>query len=269
MDDEEPVGSLEEATAWLAGAERVVVLTGAGISTESGISDFRGPQGLWTRDPAAERRATIDHWRDDAAYRRETWQRRLTDPPYQGQPNAGHLALADLDRTGRLHILATQNVDGLHLAAGVEPTRIVELHGNVRETMCLSCGDRRPMAEAIDRVRAGEADPPCRVCGGILKSASVSFGQALFPGDMERAQRAAIQADVFLAAGSTLGVHPAASLVPLAKRSGALLVIANDAETPYDGIADAVLRGRLGTVLPALVSGARPVPSRPSRLPES
>lgn len=244
---------LDVAAGWFARAERVVVLTGAGISTESGIPDFRGPQGVWTRDPGAERRATIDRWRDDAAFRREAWQRRLVDPPYQGEPNAGHLALADLDRSGRLHLLVTQNVDGLHHAAGVDPTRIVEIHGNVRETMCLSCDNRRTMAEALDRVRAGEADPPCLVCGGILKSASVSFGQALFPGDLERSQRAAIQADVFLAAGSTLGVHPAASLVPLAKRAGAILVIANDAETPYDDIADAVLRGRLGEVLPALV----------------
>ncbi len=194
----------------------------------------------------------------------------LTDPPYpRASQNAGHLALADLDRSGRLHTLATQNVDGLHLAAGVDPARIIELHGNVRETMCLSCDDRRSMTEALDRVRAGEADPPCRVCGGILKSASVSFGQALFPGDMERALRAAARADVFLAAGSTLGVHPAASMVPLAKRSGAILVIANDAETPYDGLADAVLRGRLGTVLPTLVGAARAAPSSSPGLPES
>ncbi|MGE3836239.1 MAG: NAD-dependent deacetylase [Acidimicrobiia bacterium] len=251
---------IDEAAGWFARAERVVVLTGAGISTESGIPDFRGPQGLWTRDPAAELRATIDHWRDDAAFRRESWRRRVDDPPYRGEPNAGHLALADLDRTGRLHTLVTQNVDGLHLAAGVDPARIVEIHGNVRESMCLGCGDRRDMEEVLDRVRAGEDDPPCLVCGGILKSATVSFGQSLFPGDVERCQRAAVQADLFLAAGTLLQVHPAASLVPLAERAGARLVIANDTETDYDDIADAVLRGRLGTVLPALVAGVAPLP---------
>jgi NAD-dependent deacetylase len=246
---------VEEAAVWFAEADRIVVLTGAGISTESGIPDFRGPQGLWTRDPAAERRATIDHWRADPEFRKEAWRRRVDDPPYRGEPNAGHLALAALDRTGRLHVLVTQNVDGLHLAAGVAASRIIEIHGNVRETICLSCGDRRTMDEVLDRVRAGEADPPCLVCGGILKSATVSFGQSLFPGDLERAQRAAAQADVFLAAGSLLQVQPAASLVPLAHLAGAKVVIANDTETPYDHLAQAVLRGRLGEVLPALVGG--------------
>ncbi len=185
VDGASPVG-LEEATICSARAERVVVLTGAGISTESGIPDFRGPQGVWTRDPAAERRATIDHWRDDAAYRRETWRSGASpDPPYQGEPNAGHLALADLDRSGRLHTLATQNVDGLHHAAGVDPTRIIELHGNVRETMCLSCDNRRTMAEVLDRVRAGEAVGSGLVFGvraASLKSASVSFRPGPVPG---------------------------------------------------------------------------------------
>jgi NAD-dependent deacetylase len=248
---------VREVASWLAEAERVVVLTGAGISTESGIPDFRGPQGVWTKDPAAERRATIDHWRNDPEFREQTWQRRVDDPPYRGEPNAGHLALSALDRAGRLHTLVTQNVDGLHLAAGVDPTRVIEIHGNVRETMCLECGDRRSMDDVLDRVRAGEADPSCRVCGGVLKSATVSFGQSLFPGDLERAQRAAVQADVFLAAGSLLQVHPVASLVPLAHRAGAKVIIANDTETPYDHLADAVLRGRLGEVLPALMAGSR------------
>jgi NAD-dependent deacetylase len=245
--------SIDEVAGWVAAATHAVVLTGAGISTESGISDFRGPKGVWTLDPAAERRANIETWMSEPDLRRERWRAVIDNPPFDRVPNAGHLAIAELDRRGQLHLLATQNVDRLHHASGVDPERIVELHGNSREFMCMGCGMRGPIDDLLDRVRAGDDDPHCEVCFGILKTATVSFGQALFPGDIERAQRATLGADLFLAVGSTLGVFPAASLVPMAKQAGARVVIVNDSETPFDPIADAVLRGRIGQVLPAIV----------------
>ena len=244
---------LDQVRRWLAEAERLVVLTGAGISTDSGIPDFRGPNGLWTKNPEAEKAATLQHYVADPEVRRRAWRSRADSPMFAAEPNAGHRALAELDRRGSLHLLVTQNVDGLHHAAGVDPARIVEVHGNVREWACLTCEARGPMTDALDRVRGGEEDPPCPACGGIIKSATISFGQALVPDDMARAEEAALEADVLLAVGSTLQVYPVAGIVPLAKRAGARLVIVNNEPTPFDGIADAVLREPIGEVLPALV----------------
>jgi NAD-dependent deacetylase len=235
-------------------AERIVVLTGAGISTDSGIPDYRGPDGVWTRNPGAERRATIDAYVADGEVRRQAWQNRLGSGVWDARPNAGHLALVDLERTGRLDTLITQNIDGLHLAAGSDPARVVEVHGNVRQFVCLACDRRGPMPEALDRVRAGDPDPACLVCGGILKSATISFGQSLVPGDLERAFEAAARCDLFLAIGSTLSVYPVAETVPTALRAGADLIILNGEPTSFDPLADVVLHARIGEVLPALVT---------------
>jgi NAD-dependent deacetylase len=247
--------SASTSRAWerIREARDVVVLTGAGISTDSGIPDFRGPNGVWTKDPGAEKQSTLQHYLSDPEVRRRAWRNRADSPMFEAEPNAGHLALAELDRTGRLHTLITQNIDGLHQRAGVHPTRVVEIHGNVREWACLTCGARGPMADALQRVRDGEDDPPCPECGSIIKSATISFGQALVPDDIERAEEAALVAEVFLAIGSTLQVYPAAGVVPLAKKAGAFLVIVNDQPTPFDGIADVVLREPISEVLPALV----------------
>jgi NAD-dependent deacetylase len=245
--------NVSRVAASIADARDIVVLTGAGISTESGIPDFRGPQGVWTKNPAAEKQSTLQHYLADPEVRRQAWRARVDSPIFEAEPNAGHRALAELDRQGRLHTLITQNIDGLHQKAGVDPSRVVEIHGNVREWACLTCGARGPMAEALERVRNGEDDPPCPSCGSIIKSATISFGQALVPADIERAEEAALAADVLLAVGSTLQVYPAAGVVPLAKQAGARLVIVNDQPTPFDAIADAVLREPIGTVLPALV----------------
>jgi NAD-dependent deacetylase len=245
--------NVSRVAASIADARDIVVLTGAGISTESGIPDFRGPQGVWTKNPAAEKQSTLQHYLADPEVRRQAWRARVDSPIFEAEPNAGHRALAELDRQGRLHTLITQNIDGLHQKAGVDPSRVVEIHGNVREWACLTCGARGPMAEALERVRNGEDDPPCPSCGSIIKSATISFGQALVPADIERAEEAALAADVLLAVGSTLQVYPAAGVVPLAKQAGARLVIVNDQPTPFDTIADAVLREPIGTVLPALV----------------
>jgi len=233
----------------------ITVFTGAGISTSSGIPDFRGPQGVWTRDPAAERMATIDHYLRDPAVRRRSWRNRLESPMLDATPNPGHDAIVELERAGIVRGVVTQNVDGLHQRAGSDPSLVIELHGNMHWTRCWECRDRRTMAEALDRVRAGEADPPCLVCGGILKSATISFGEGLDPVVLARAEAATDAAEVFLAAGSSLTVHPAASLVPRARRHGAVVIIANQEPTPYDALAEVVLRQPLAELLPALVDG--------------
>lgn len=250
----------QRVTGWIDEAERIVVLTGAGISTDSGIPDFRGPQGLWTKDPDAEKAAQLSVYMSDPEVRKKGWQSRLRWTERQAEPNAGHVALVELQRRGKLHMLVTQNIDGLHLAAGTEPDRLVEIHGTMREVNCMACGERAPMERALDRVRAGEEDPPCRTCGGILKSATISFGQNLVPEDLRRAEQAALSADLVLAVGSTLGVYPAAALVPIAKQAGARVVIVNAEPTEMDDIADAVLRGSISEILPEIVRGARPVP---------
>jgi NAD-dependent deacetylase len=238
---------------WILEARSVVALTGAGISTDSGIPDFRGPQGVWTKNPQAERMATIEHYVSNPEVRRRAWQNRIDTYGRQGpQPNRGHFALVELERQGRLDMLITQNVDGLHHAAGSTAERVIEIHGNVREVVCLDCGERAPMERALQRVRAGDLDPACRSCGGILKSATISFGQGLVAKDLMRAERAAQSCDLMLAVGTTLGVYPIAAVVPIAKQVGARVVIVNSHPTEMDQLADAVLRGGIAEILPRL-----------------
>jgi len=237
---------------WVDAARRVVVLTGAGISTDSGIPDFCGPQGVWTLDPAAEKQSTLQHYLADPAVRRAAWRSRLTHPAWTARPNRGHLALLALERRGKLHALITQNIDELHQIAGHAPERVIEVHGTVRRVMCWSCGQRTPMLDVLERVRAGEDDPLCLSCGGILKSDTISFGQALVPEVIDRAITAATEADLLLAVGSTLQVQPVSHVVPLARRAGARIVIVNNEATPMDPLADALLRQPIGEVLPAI-----------------
>jgi NAD-dependent protein deacetylase/lipoamidase len=186
--------------------------------------------------------------------RRLSWQNRITSNFWTAEPNAGHRALAELERKAALDTLVTQNVDGLHHAAGNSPDKIIEIHGNVREVKCLECTYVAPMEDALARVRAGEADPECPQCGGILKSATISFGENLVEMDLLRAQRAAADSDLFLAVGTSLGVYPAAALPQIALERGARLVVLNAQETPFDDLAAAVSRDQLGDVLPALVA---------------
>lgn len=248
--------AVADAAALVADAERIVVLTGAGISTDSGIPDFRGPNGVWTKNPAAEKMATLDVYLGDPEVRRRAWRNRLESEVWRAGPNAGHRALVALEATGKLSLLITQNIDGLHQAAGSDPSLVVEVHGSVHEVMCMSCGERAPMERALDRVRAGEDDPPCRTCGGILKSATISFGQNLVQSDLERAFAASASCDLFLAIGTSLGVYPAADTVPTALRGGASLVIVNGEDTPFDRLADVVLHASISDVLPAIVESA-------------
>ena len=195
---------------WLASARRITVLTGAGISTDSGIPDFRGPNGVWTRDPEAEKLSTLQYYVADPDVRRRAWQERARHPAWEARPNAGHAALVELERQGRLRALLTQNIDGLHQRAGSSAGVVLELHGTVHEVACLTCGERTPMRAVLERVEAGEPDPACPLCGGILKSATISFGQALDAEVIAAAARAAADCDVFLAAGTSLTVHPVA-----------------------------------------------------------
>lgn len=238
----------------LRAAGSVAVLTGAGISTDSGIPDFRGPNGLWTRDPAAEKLSTIQHYVSDPQTRRTAWKWRLEGSMFRAEPNAGHRALVDLERSGRLHTLVTQNIDGLHLMAGSDPEVVVEIHGTVHQWQCVDCGARGPMADALDRVRAGEDDPPCTNCGGILKSGTVMFGESLVAADLVRAQVAAVSADVLLAVGTSLTVHPVAGMVPIALERGTPVVIVNAEPTEFDDRASVVVRGSASEVLPLLVA---------------
>jgi NAD-dependent deacetylase len=248
------VADLEPIAAWLRDARFVMALSGAGISTESGIPDFRGPNGIWTKNPEAEKTATLEYYLSDPEIRRRAWQNRLRSEMWTAEPNAAHHALVALERKGRLHALVTQNVDGLHHAAGQTPEIVVEIHGNVREVKCMGCGWRGPMEGALERVRRGEDDPRCVDCGGILKSATISFGENLVPDDLDRAQRDAARADVFLAVGTSLTVYPAAGLPEIALRAGARLVVMNAEPTPFDRVADAVVREQLGAILPELAA---------------
>jgi NAD-dependent deacetylase len=237
---------------WIDAAQRIVVLTGAGISTDSGIPDFRGPQGVWTLNPKAEKMSDIRHYVSDPEVRRLSWQSRLAHPAWTAAPNAGHRALAVLEQRGKLHALITQNIDGLHQRAGVPADKVIEVHGTLHTAMCLSCGWRGPMQETLDRVRGGEEDPPCHECNGLLKSDTISFGQQLIPEVIERALRVAEEGDLFIAIGSTLQVYPVASAVPRALDAGARLLIINAGATQFDEVADAVVRMPIGEVLPGL-----------------
>ena len=247
--------AIDKVRGWVAAAQRIVVLTGAGISTDSGIPDFRGPQGLWTRNPAAEKQSTLQTYLADAEVRQAAWRARLVHPAWTAQPNRGHAALVALEQRGKLHALITQNIDELHQIAGNSAQRTIEVHGTVRRVMCWACGERAPMEAALARVRAGEVDPPCLACGGILKSDTVSFGQPLVPEVIARAVRVAGEADLLLAIGTTLQVYPVASVVAVAKDAGARIVIMNAQPTPLDDLADALLRGPIGELLPMICEG--------------
>jgi len=240
-----------EAAQCIANANRLVGFSGAGISTESGIPDFRSPNGIWATNRMIEfdefitsRPARVEYWRQKAA----VWPE-MRD----AVPNAGHRAFVELERRGKLRAMITQNIDGLHQRAGQDPRLVIELHGTMAEACCLSCNGRISMDEALRRVAGGEAAPECEGCGGLLKPATISFGQAMPAREMECAIHACRECEVFLAVGSSLVVHPAASLPLLAKQSGARLIIINRTPTPLDEVADLVLHEEIGTALPKLI----------------
>ncbi|WP_329125239.1 SIR2 family NAD-dependent protein deacylase [Streptomyces sp. NBC_01465] len=235
----------------------IALLTGAGISTDSGIPDYRGPNGLWRRDPEAEKLVTYEYYMADPEIRRRAWLMRRDSETWRAEPNAAHLAIAELERTGTPVRVITQNVDGLHQLAGLPPRKVLELHGTARSVVCTGCSARSSMADALGRVEAGEADPPCLACGGILKSATVMFGQSLDPAVLGEAMGIAKACEVMIAVGTSLQVHPAASLAGIAAENGARLIIVNADPTPYDPLAQEVVREPIGTALPKLLSGYR------------
>jgi NAD-dependent deacetylase len=255
-----PTADLETARLALARASRVLVLTGAGVSTASGIPDYRGARGVWTLDPAAERASNADVYARDPEVREASWRSLMSHAERPPQPNAAHRSLARFERTGRFSLLVTQNIDGLHLAAGSSPECLIEIHGHVRAVRCLACDARQATGDVLARVAAGEADPRCeavvegRSCGGVLATTIVRFGEQPDWLDMRRAKRAARECDLLLCVGSTLSVNPAARLVPMAQDYGARVVIVNDAPTGYDSSA-LCLRGDITEVLPTLLAG--------------
>jgi NAD-dependent deacetylase len=255
----------QRARELFGSARRITALTGAGVSTSAGIPDFRGPNGVWTKNPAAQRLSDIDSYVSDPEVRRQAWQSRAVHPAWEAVPNPAHKAFADLDKTGRLGALLTQNIDELHQRSGVARDHVLELHGSLFGTVCLDCGATGSMKAALERVAQGEEDPPCRECGGILKSTTVSFGQSLDQEVLREGHRATLNCDLFLAAGTSLTVHPAAAFAELATKAGADLVICNAEPTPYDELAASVLRGPLDEVLPDLVAVPHTESERPLR----
>lgn len=232
----------------IRGAGRIAALTGAGISTASGIPDYRGPDGVWTRTPSAVNAFTHKNFMADAAVRREFWRTYAGHAAWRAEPNAAHRALAGLDSAGVAVRVLTQNVDGLHQRAGLAVRKVLELHGTMHTTRCTRCPQRFPTTEIL---AAGE-DPPCPRCGGILQLDIVLFGQMLDAEVLGRARAIAAASGLFLAVGSSLQVEPAASLCTLAVQAGATLVIVNRDPTPYDDDADFVLRDDIETVVPEL-----------------
>ncbi|MEE1926907.1 Sir2 family NAD-dependent protein deacetylase [Streptomyces sp. TRM 70351] len=236
---------------------QVAILSGAGISTDSGIPDYRGPNGLWRRDPEAEKLVTYGSYMSDPEIRRRSWRMRAESPAWRARPNAAHTAITELARSGVPVRVLTQNTDGLHQLAGMPDGAVLELHGSSRSVVCTGCGARTPMAEALARVEAGEPDPACLLCGGVLKSATVMFGQSLDRKVLGRALAVARACEVFVAVGTSLTVQPAASLAGTAAEHGARLVIVNAEPTPYDELAEELVREPIGTALPALLARLR------------
>ncbi len=250
---------IETVRHWIIESERVVFLTGAGISTDSGIPDFRGPNGLWTTNPSAQQASRLDAYLADTMLRQVAWKNRLHSPVWSASPSPGHRAIADLDRTGRLGGVITQNIDELHQRSGLSPDKVLEVHGTMHRAVCWMCRHEEAMSIVLDRVRNGEVDPPCLRCGGIIKSATISFGQALDPDVLRLAFECAESADLFLAVGSSLQVYPVAGCLPRARSAGSRVVIVNGESTKMDNLADKVLLSPISDVLPRLVQG---VPSR-------
>ncbi|MEV6387466.1 SIR2 family NAD-dependent protein deacylase [Nocardia xishanensis] len=239
---------------WRERTGRIGVLTGAGISTDSGIPDFRGPRGVWTKDPIAELLSTYDNYLADPELRERAWLARRDNPAWQATPNAAHEALVELARAGRAVTIITQNIDRLHQRAGTPPERVIEIHGNMFEVVCVECAFETSMAATLERVAAGEPDPPCPECGGILKAATIMFGQQMDQRTLVKAAITAETSDIFLAVGTSLQVEPAASMCAVAVRAGADLIIVNAEPTPYDDIATEVIREPIGTAVPRLVA---------------
>ena len=245
---------MSTSSDWRGRTGPIGVLTGAGISTDSGIPDFRGPQGVWTNDPIAELLFTYPNYLADPELRKQAWLARRDNPAWRAEPNAAHRALAELEHGGRAVRIITQNIDRLHQRAGSTPRKVIEIHGNMFEVVCVDCTYHTTMEAALERVANGEPDPACPVCGGILKSATIMFGQQMDQRTVWQAVQVAENSAVFLAIGSSLRVEPAASMCAVAVEHGADLVIVNNEETQYDHLATEVVRTPIGEAVPRIVA---------------
>jgi NAD-dependent deacetylase len=244
---------IQRAKVMVQAASAVVVLTGAGVSTDSGVPDFRGPQGVWTKNPLAEKMSDIRYYMSDPDVRRLAWQSRLTHPALRAIPNEAHDSIAAFEETGKLLKLITQNIDGLHQAAGNDPHKIIEIHGTIHRVVCMSCQKKTNMLDELRRVKHGELDPLCSSCSGILKSDTISFGQSLDEIKINAAFDCVKKGDLLLCVGTTLQVYPIAGVVDVAKAAHADVLIVNDQPTQYDAVADGVLRDPIQVVLPVLL----------------
>ena len=240
----------------IASSCATVILTGAGISTAAGIPDYRGPDGVWTKNPGAERNSHIDTWMSNPAARRAGWERRLNTDWAGLRPTAAHAAITSYATSGRLSLVVTQNVDGLHQRSGLAEERLIEIHGTVHRSVCLDCGEQGPIEAVLDRVRSGDIDPHCEHagCHGLLKAATVSFGQSLNADDLSRAQEMTRHCDLFLAIGSTLSVFPIAGLVPIAAQAGVPVIIVNGSPTEMDDYATLRIDGDINIAVPQILT---------------
>ena len=242
---------VDEVAQFIIQAEKVAVFTGAGVSTESGISDFRSPDGIWSRyDPED---FTIQRFVSDKEARKRNWQLRKELVSANYQPNPAHHAIADLEQLEKLSGVITQNIDGLHHAAGNSEEKIIELHGTIKYAKCLECNDRLPMIDVLNRIDEGEEDPHCKKCGGLLKAATISFGEAMPVDEMRRAEICSRECGLFIVIGSSLLVYPAASMPIIAKQAGSKLVIINYTPTDMDSQADIVIHDKAGPVMKAIL----------------
>jgi NAD-dependent deacetylase len=246
--------ALQQLAALIAGAKRIVAFTGAGISTESGIPDFRSPGGIWSKMAPID----FDDFVNSEDRRREAWRRKIVmDRDFRAaRPNRGHRALAALVERGQMPAVITQNVDGLHQASGIADRQVIELHGNTTYARCLTCATRYELDPIVAAFERDGTLPVCDACGGLVKSATISFGQAMPAAAMARAEEETLACDLFIVLGSSLVVYPAAGFPRLAKRNGATLVIVNRDETDQDGIADLVIHDAIGETLGAAVGVA-------------
>ncbi len=241
---------LQKVKSLIDQSQQIVILTGAGISTESGIPDFRGPEGIWTKNPDAEKASNINYYISDPEIREKNWALRAEGKLWaEVEPNDGHYALVQLQDRGILDTVITQNVDELHQKSGIAENRVIEIHGTTRKVTCLSCDYRDEMEVVLERVRAGEADPDCPQCSGILKSATISFGQSLIPEDLQRSETAVRNCDLLIAIGTSLAVGPINQVVPLAYQIGAPIVIINGQKTEFDRLSTVTINADISTTL--------------------
>jgi NAD-dependent deacetylase len=244
---------LKEVAQWILSAKRVIVFSGAGLSTESGIPDFRSPGGVWDRYNPED--FYFQNFLASEASREKYWQMatEMYDPIKKAQPNQAHLAIAELEKLGKLDCVITQNIDGLHFRAGNSEEKVIQLHGTAIFVSCLSCKKRYDRNEIQERIKEGQKAPRCDDCGGLLKPATISFGQSMPEKETEAAYHRSSLCDLFIVVGSSLVVQPAASMPLVAKRNGAKLVIINRDPTPYDDMADLVIRGQAGSTMGSIL----------------